>query len=74
MPFWVIGGQYADTEFKKLAEGRSEERLGPFPTWEAARDAWASRAFATVDDCHSRYRIVEEPELDLASSAAGDRR
>lgn len=62
MAFWVIGGEYADTEFEKLAQGRAEERLGPFPTWEAARNAWASRAFATVDDCHSRYRIVEEAD------------
>jgi hypothetical protein len=68
MAFWVIGGEYADTEFKQLAKGKAEERLGPFPTWEAARDAWATRAFATVDDCQSRYRIVEEHESEPASN------
>ncbi|BBK39591.1 hypothetical protein STAQ_46690 [Allostella sp. ATCC 35155] len=62
MAFWVIGGEYADTEFRTLAKGRTEERIGPFATWEEARSAWSARAFATVDDCHSRFRIVEEAD------------
>ncbi|MGE0714325.1 MAG: DUF4170 domain-containing protein [Alphaproteobacteria bacterium] len=62
MAFWVIGGEYVDTAFTTLAPGRTEERLGPYPTWEAARAAWSGRAFSTVDDCHARYRIVELPD------------
>lgn len=62
MAFWVIGGEYADTEFRTLAKGRTEERIGPFATFEEARGAWSARAFATVDDCHSRFRIVEEAD------------
>lgn len=62
MAFWVIGGEYADTEFRTLAKGRAEERIGPFATFEEARGAWSARAFATIDDCHSRFRIVEEAD------------
>jgi hypothetical protein len=62
MAYWVIGGEYTDTRFERIAGGRPEERLGPFATFEEARKAWSGRAFSTVDDCHARYRIVEEPE------------
>ena len=37
-----------------------EEKLGPYGTFKEARDAWASRAFSTIDHCLIRYRIVED--------------
>lgn len=58
--WWVIGGEYESTRFEKIAPGKSEERYGPFETYEAAHKKWAERAWATVDDAHSRFRIVEE--------------
>lgn len=58
--YWVIGGEYADTAFKKLAAGGKEERVGPFDSYEAAKAAWQARAWATVDSANTRYRIVKE--------------
>ena len=60
MPYWVIGGEYTDTDFKRVAPGKTEEKLGPFSSYEEARKSWASRAFSTIDHCLIRYRIVEE--------------
>jgi hypothetical protein len=60
MSYWVLGGEYTDTDFRRVAAGKAEERLGPCSTIKEARDAWASRAFATIDHCLVRYRIVEE--------------
>ena len=58
--YWVVGGEYADTAFRKLAAGKAEERIGPFDGYEAAKAAWQARAWATVDSANTRYRIVKE--------------
>jgi hypothetical protein len=58
--FWVVGGIYADTRFEKMAGGGAEERIGPFPTYEAAKAEWQHRAWSSVDDAHARYRIEED--------------
>jgi hypothetical protein len=58
--YWVVGGAYEDTSFSKIAPDRAEERHGPFATYEEAHKKWAERAWATVDDANSRFRIVEE--------------
>jgi len=68
MAFWVIGGEYASTRFERIAPGGREERIGPFASYEEAKAAWAARAFATVDDAHARYRIVEAPDAPAPSS------
>lgn len=60
--WWVIGGEYESTRFETIAPGKAEERHGPFASYEAAHKKWAERAWATVDDAHSRFRIVEENE------------
>lgn len=60
--FWVIGGIYADTSFESMADGRPEERIGPFATHEEAKAEWQRRAWATVDDAHARFRVEEEPD------------
>ncbi len=54
--FWVIGGAYTDTRFDQLL-GPSEEWFGPFSDYEAAKVEWSKRAWKTVDDCNTRYRI-----------------
>jgi hypothetical protein len=56
--FWVVGGEYRDTNFQEAVRG-SEEWYGPFKTYEAARQEWARHAWSTVDDCHMRYRIEQ---------------
>ena len=55
--YWVVGGEYKDTRFAEPAPGKEEERYGPFSTYEEAKAEWGRRAWATVDDAHSRYRI-----------------
>lgn len=60
MNYWVVGGEYTDTDFRRIMPGKAEERLGPYKSFKDARDAWASRAFSTIDHCLVRYRIVEE--------------
>ena len=58
--YWVVGGEYADMEFKEIAPGKKPERYGPFASYQQAMREWKSRAWATVDHCMIRYRIVEE--------------
>ena len=58
--YWVIGGEYADTALRKLAAGKTEERIGPFNSYAAAKAAWQARAWATVDSANTRYRIVKK--------------
>ena len=62
MAYWVVGGEYTDTRFETLMPGKTLEQLGPFASYKQAHDVWASRAWATVDDCQSRYRVVEGNE------------
>jgi hypothetical protein len=58
--YWVVGGEFTDTSFKKMVPGAAEERLGPFRTYREAYQAWQARARATIDDACVRYRIVGE--------------
>lgn len=55
--YWVIGGTYADTGFRTLAKGCQEDRIGPFDNYDEALNAWRGKAWATVDDGFTRYRI-----------------
>lgn len=60
--FYVIGGEYADTNFTRIADDMEEERHGPFSEREA-RDFWRSITAKTVDNAMVRYRIrPAEPE------------
>jgi hypothetical protein len=65
--YWVVGGEYSDTTFKTFAPGKQEERLGPFASYEEAQKTWAGRAWATVDDAHSRYSILTEDDGPAAA-------
>jgi len=58
--YWVVGGEYADTSFKRIAGGGKEERMGPFASYAAAKAEWQARSWACVDNAHARYRIVRE--------------
>lgn len=60
--YWVVGGEYTDTRFETIAPGRTLERHGPFATYKQAYQAWARRAWATVDDCHCRFRVLAGSE------------
>jgi hypothetical protein len=58
--FWVVGGEYRDTQFKNFADGHDEERFGPYGSYAEAEVEWKRRSWAAVDNCYVRYRIVEE--------------
>ncbi|HZB92537.1 MAG TPA: DUF4170 domain-containing protein [Stellaceae bacterium] len=58
--FWVVGGEYADARFERLAAGTREERHGPFASYDEAHVVWQARARATIDDALVRFRIIEE--------------
>lgn len=62
--YWVVGGEYKTTGFQEFAEGKGEERYGPFDTLRAARDKWQALAQATVDNAHIRYRIELEGSIE----------
>ena len=55
--FWVVGGEYTDTRFKETLGQGDEKWIGPFGDYELARQEWAKRAWHTVDECYTRYRI-----------------
>jgi hypothetical protein len=54
--YWVVGGEYRDTKFTKPVHG-AEEWIGPFDDYQEAKAEWSRRAWQTVDDAHTRYRI-----------------
>jgi hypothetical protein len=54
--YWVVGGEYTDTRFR-VPLGEGEQWIGPFGDYEVAREEWAKRAWRTVDECNTRYRI-----------------
>lgn len=58
--YWVVGGDYRSTKFRELSDGATEERHGPFDTYDAARKKWAERAMATVDNATARFRIEQD--------------
>lgn len=58
--FYVVGGEYQDTQFKDLLSGQELEKLGPFTSYDDAKRAWADKAWSTVDTCTARYQIVEQ--------------
>jgi len=58
--FWVVGGEYTDTTFTKIAGNGGETRKGPFGDIEEARQVWSGLSMADVDNAHVRYRIERE--------------
>jgi Domain of unknown function (DUF4170) len=57
--FWVVGGEYTDTQFTTIVPGERLHRLGPFASYPEAYRVWEAHARATIDDCHARFEIVE---------------
>lgn len=58
---WVVGGEYADTTFTRLASGKELEVYGPFEQGEAV-GFWRGLASKTIDDALMRYDIRENYE------------
>ena len=60
--YWVIGGEYTDTNFRNLAEGTSTQIYGPYHHFTAARAVWQRMADDTRSVCNYRFTIAEEYE------------
>ncbi len=55
----VEGGVFTSTEFKEIEPG-TEERYGPFDSYELARAAWVGAMFSPkLDICCHRVFIKE---------------
>ena len=57
--YWVVGGNYASTEFSELAPGAEDVRIGPFVSYREARSAWAEISWQAADQCNVRFMITE---------------
>jgi Domain of unknown function (DUF4170) len=62
--YWVVGGEYTDTDFTALVDGQDEERHGPYDELETARKEWAGLSMAKVDNAMVRYRIEHGGETE----------
>ncbi len=60
--YWVFGGEYESTDFNEMAEGRLEERYGPFETYAAAKEEWARLSAASADNHNVRFFIRKQEE------------
>lgn len=56
--YYVIGGEYTDTEFSNLRSGTAVMD-GPFHDRESATQAWKSRSLKTTSNPLERYDVVE---------------
>jgi hypothetical protein len=57
--FWVIGGEYADTRFDRLVNGGAKA-LGPYPSYDAALEAWREISVETRPIAHVRFTITAD--------------
>jgi len=55
--YWVVGGQYTETDFKTIRDGGTEQRVGPFNDLEEARAIWKAKSMENIDDAYCRFRI-----------------
>lgn len=63
--YFVVGGEYADTTFTRIADGHQEERFGPFDEHDA-HVCWRSITGKTVDNAMVRYSIRADEEVGEA--------
>ncbi|MSO98634.1 MAG: DUF4170 domain-containing protein [Rhodospirillaceae bacterium] len=61
--YWVVGGEYADSSFTKLASGKELEVFGPFEKWEGL-GFWRALTSRSVDDAMVRYDIRKNYSAD----------
>ena len=61
--FFVIGGEYADTSFEQIVDGKEPEMYGPFPEREA-KEFWRSITGQTIDNAMARYFLKPAGELN----------
>jgi len=60
--WYVMGGEYADTTFQEVTEGRTLEVHGPFSRKEAL-EKWRELTGKSVDNALTRYDLFTGEEL-----------
>jgi hypothetical protein len=68
LPYFVVGGRYADTSFTKLVEPGTPE--GPFDRYEDAVDVWRANSMRHIDEAFVRYLIVHAATAEEAGEHA----
>ena len=63
-PFYVVGGIYKNTKFRKLAPGEDLQVFGPYDTHAKADDVWRDKSFAMVDNAMARFTVRSQHELE----------
>jgi hypothetical protein len=59
MLYWVVGGEYADPDFRALVPG-TEKMVGPFENEGKARNAWIRLTNCPNVSATTRYTIAAE--------------
>ena len=58
--FWVVGGEYADPDFRSLVPG-TEKMAGPFEDERKARNEWIRLTYCPhTSSATTRYSIAAE--------------
>ena len=58
--FWVVGGEYADPDFRSLVPG-TEKMAGPFEDERKARNEWIRLTYCpNTSSATTRYSIAAE--------------
>ena len=57
--YYVEGGIFTNTDFETLIEG-TDEKYGPFDTYEEARIECNGKMWQKVDICSHRLFIIED--------------
>jgi Domain of unknown function (DUF4170) len=65
----VFGGELNDVEDVTFKDLQSLDVVGFYPNYEAAHQAWVSKARETIDNAQMRYFIVHLHRLLDPSSA-----
>lgn len=60
--WYVMGGEYADTTFQEVLEGKELDVVGPFSRKEALAK-WRELTGRSVDSCLTRYDLFTGEEL-----------
>lgn len=54
--FWVVGGEFRDTNFCEMSGPASA--FGPFKTYDDAHAVWKAHSVDSRPDAHIRYSIL----------------
>jgi hypothetical protein len=57
--FWVIGGEYTDTQFEQIVDGTGQV-FGPFDSYDKAKAVWERQSVATRCQALMRFAIARD--------------